>query len=100
MDGLAIWGADTFASTPEAREPQTVLCLAMAQMVADFVIFGTPRPGDSSVLPQWDRYDSTREATMILDASPHLEAAPDRVLQSSWPEGSWSSGTWWPLDGI
>ncbi len=100
MDGLAIWGADTFASTPEAREPQTALCLAMAQMVADFVIFGTPRPGDSSVLPQWDRYDSTREATMILDASPHLEAAPDRVLHSSWPEGSWSSGTWWPLDGI
>jgi para-nitrobenzyl esterase len=62
-------------------------------------------PGHSSPasarLPDWPGYDASRRPTMIFDpAGPYLADDPDGSERAAWDGLTWSSGTWWEIDGI
>ena len=96
LDMFAIWNAHDFA-TQAPDDPQAQLCLAMADAVSSFIITGTP---NAQPLPTWDRYEPNAETTMVLDSPPRIEFHPGAQETAAWPEETWASGTWWPIDGL
>lgn len=100
IDSLAVWTADAFGAKAASGDSEAELCLITAAMIADFTVTGTPRMGDGTALPAWPTYDSGGEPTMILDTTPHVELDPNRREHDAWPDTTWLSGTWWPIDGL
>ncbi len=96
LDMFAIWNALGFASqAPD--DPPAQLCLAMAEAVTSFITAGTPA---AQALPTWDRYEANAEVTMVLDSPSRIEFHPRAKEMAAWPEQTWDSGTWWPIEGL
>jgi para-nitrobenzyl esterase len=88
LDAVLVWGSD--------HDPRARLGRAMADAWASFARTGDP----GSALGRWAPYTVDRPDTLVLEANPHVQSAPDVAITALWPDRTWPSGTWWAIEGV